>query len=341
MARPSRAEGAAGAAAPPELAVVLVAPLGYGKLRRAVRHLRAQSARDRLELVVVAPSLADLRMDAEDAVAFARVCVVESGPFESWAQATAAGVRGASAPLVALCEDHVYPDQGWAAAVIAAHRGAWAAVGPVIGNANPATAISWANLLIAYGHWLRPGAPDRVVAGVVDDLPAHNTAYKRALLLDYGDGLEAMLRREGPLHQDLRARGHLLYLEPAAAVNHETVSLLAPALLLRFHAGRLSAAARARQGRWSTLTRLAHAAAFPLIPLRRLHGVVRRVRRAGRAGELLPRVLPALAGLLVTAAVGEAVGYALGPGDALERISELELHRERQLAPADREAIVV
>jgi len=336
MAGPPRADDAAAAGA--ALAVVLVAPSGYAKLRRTVRHLRAQTARDRVELVVVVSSSGDVRIDEEDAAAFARVRVVESGPARSWVEATAAGVRGASAPLVALCEDHVYPDPGWVAAVIAAHRGAWGAVGPVIGNANPATAVSWANLLIAYGHWLEPAAPGRA-GGVVDDLPTHNTTYKRALLLEYGDRLGAMLRREGPLHADLRARGHLLYLDPGAIVYHDTVSLVAPALLLRFHAGRLAAAARARRLGWSAPTRLAHAAAFPVIPLRRLLGVVRRVRRAGRAGELFPRVLPALAGLLVTSAVGEAVGYALGPGDSLAQISELELHRERQLAAVDREAV--
>ena len=48
-------------------------------------------------------------------------------------------------------------------------------------NANPKSAISWANLLIEYGPWLDP-AP----AGKASHLPGHNSSYKRDVLLGYG-----------------------------------------------------------------------------------------------------------------------------------------------------------
>lgn len=86
------------------------------------------------------------------------------GHMRSTARARAAGVRAATAPVVALAEDHAFPAPGWAEAFIERHGEGWAAVGPVISNANPRSATSWANLLIEYAPWLegaRGGARGR------------------------------------------------------------------------------------------------------------------------------------------------------------------------------------
>ena len=47
----------------PELSVILVTPESYAPLRPTVRHLHAQGVRDRLELVIVAPNHAGLRIE--------------------------------------------------------------------------------------------------------------------------------------------------------------------------------------------------------------------------------------------------------------------------------------
>ena len=54
----------------------------------------------------------------------------------------------------------------------------WAAVGPVMANANPRSVTSWANLLIEYAPWLEPSA-----GGEREHLPGHNGSYKRATAL--------------------------------------------------------------------------------------------------------------------------------------------------------------
>ncbi len=61
-------------------------------------------------------------------------------------------MQHASAPVVALVEDHAYPAPGWAEGIIDAHKNGWAAVGPVMANANPHGLMSWVNLLIEYRH---------------------------------------------------------------------------------------------------------------------------------------------------------------------------------------------
>lgn len=264
---------------------------------------------------------------------FFQVRVVDVGKTGSIARAVATGIRQASAPVVALVEDHCYPDPGWAEALIEAHRQPWAVVGPAMANANPGSMISWVNLFFDYGRWVEPAAP-----GPVDDLPGYNSSYKRAILLDYGSELEVVLEREGGLHQDLQAKGHRLYLEPAAKAYHMNVSLPSSHIRQRFHAGRMYAATRAQHERWSPVRRLLYIGGTPVIPFVYLRRILREIRRSGYWGRLLPQILPALIVGLVVSAAGALVGYALGVGDAERHLSHFECYRLRHVTVRDRQA---
>lgn len=313
----------------PEMSVIVVTPDRYETVRKVVRHLRAQSVSHRLEIVLVAPSAKALGLDDSEMSAFLQYHVVEVGPIQSTARARAAGVQRASAPVVALVEDHAFPAPGWAEALIRAHEQGWAAVGPVMVNANPRTMTSWVNFLIEYGPWFEP-----MPGSVLDHLPGHNGTYKRAVLLEYGDRLEAMLEAESILHWDLRAKRHQLYLEPKARTLHQNFSAPLASVSLRFHAGRLFASARAR--RWPAWRRLLFTVGAPLIPLVRAARIVRELTRPGRPRHLLPRLLPPLLLGLVVDGAGEMVGYAFGPGRAMAILSDMEFHRHRYLAKRDR-----
>jgi hypothetical protein len=203
-------------------------------------------------------------------------------------------------------------------------------VGPAIANANPGSTISWANLIIEYGPWLDP-----TEARTMEHLPGHNGSYKRLHLLDYGTELDDMLEAESILHWNLRAKGYQLYLEPAAKMFHINFSSAVSSIVLRFCSGRLFASSRSRK--WSSVQRLLYFAGSPLIPLIRLWRIFRELQRPGRPQTLLPRVLPALVAGLVLEGIGEMTGYALGIGDAMEKLSDMEFHRERHLNSRDRE----
>jgi GT2 family glycosyltransferase len=315
---------------PPEMSVVIVTPDHYDTIRKTMRHLRAQTVRERLEVVIVAPSADTIGINEAELKDFFQFRVVEVGKIRSVAQANAAGIRQASAPVVAFVEEHSYPDPGWAEALIEAHRQPWAAVGPVVRNANPGSAVSWADFLIAYGPWMDPSH-----AGVVDFLPGHNSSYKRANLLDYGLELEAMLESESVLHWDLQAKGYQLYLEPAAKISHLNFGLLSSWIPAQFYNGRLFAATRAR--RWSPLQRLFYTGGAPLIPVVRFRRILQQLRRSGQRCNLPPGVLPTLTLGLVVSAVGEMMGYALGAGDAKQKLSNFEFHRYQHLAERDRQ----
>jgi glycosyltransferase involved in cell wall biosynthesis len=314
----------------PAMSVIVVTPDRYATVERCIRHLRAQTVRDQLELVIVAPSLAALDARPAHLSDFRWVHLIEVGPITSVAQARAAGIRQARAPVVALTEDHCYPAPGWAAALIAAHQGPWAGVGPAIGNANPGT-VSWANLFIQYGRWVAP-----VAAGTVDDIPGHNSAYKRDVLLAYGDRLADLLEAETVLHGDLQAHGHRLYLAADARVDHLNMTRPLSFLTEQVTYGQLFAGTRAEA--WSWRRRVLYVAGAPLIPLVRLRRILGHARRAGR-GRHIPAMLPALLAGLSASAVGEAAGYATGLGDAPARMGALEFHRERHLTAADRSAL--
>ncbi len=203
------------ASTPPSLSVVLVCAEGYPTIARTVRSLATQSVCGQIELVVVGQSHEALKLFVEDLAGFHSYQVIELGRSLTVAAGNAAGVRMAAAPIVVLGEDHCFPDQGWAQALIEAHAGPWAAVGPVMCNANPGNAVSWADLLIGYGPWAEPSG-----GGEMSFLPGHNSSYKRDVLLQYGEELEARLAAEAVMHWDLRAKGHRLYLEPSARVHH-------------------------------------------------------------------------------------------------------------------------
>lgn len=313
----------------PLMSVVVITPDCYATIRKTIGHLRSQKICGSLEVVLVAPSARELCVDESEMQRFLRYKIVEVGPVSSTARARAMGAREAGAPIVAFAEDHAFPAPGWAEALIKRHQENWAAVGPVMTNANPRSMTSWANLLIEYAQWLDP-----TEGGEREHLPGHNGSYKRDVLLAYGERLEAMLDAESILHWDLRAKGHKLYLEPKARTFHQNFSLHSPSLALRFNGGRLFAASRARA--WPMWRRAFFACASPLIPAVRGLRITRELFRPGRPRHLLPRVLPLLIVGLVFDGAGEMAGYAFGAGRAMAKLSDMEFHRERYLAQHDK-----
>lgn len=314
---------------PPEMSVVIVTPDRYETIRQTVSCLRAQTARARLELVIVAPVTPLPDLAAHELREFHQYRVVGVGEIGSIARAHAAGIRQACAPLVVLAEDHSFPEPNWAEALIDRHHEPWAVVGPVVRNANPDTLTSWADFLLGYGAWLDP-----TPAGEIDHLPGHNSSYKRAILLDYGANLEAMLEAETVLHWVLRAKGYRLYLESAARTAHLNFGRLAPWVPYLVYAGRVFAAARARH--WPFRRRLLYCGGAPLIPFVRLRRIRSDLRRPGRPADLWPRIVPALLVGLILDMVGQLLGYALGAGKAGERLCYYEFHRDHHLPAASR-----
>jgi hypothetical protein len=303
------------------MSVVLVTPDDGTNLEATLAALSAQSAAGRLEIVVVAPRRARIDLAAA-CERFAGLHVVEAGEVRRIAEAYAAGVRAATAPIVVLGEDHSFPEPGWAVALMAAHQGPWAGVGPAMENANPGTLTSWADFLLGFGRWRTP-----VSAGASNHVAGHNSSYKRATLLAYGNALPDRLDAPALMHADLAARGQKLYLEPQAVVAHTNFTDTRAWFRLRFHAGRAFAAARARN--WTLPQRMVYAMAAPLVPFVRLARIGLESHRPQQTGFFL-KIAPVLFAGLVIDGVGEMVGGLRGARpETFERQWEWEFRRER------------
>jgi hypothetical protein len=321
----------------PLLSIVIATPDSFDVIRHTISYLARQTVRDSLEIVIVAPSRAQLRLNETplpDALTeFMQIQIVEVGAIHSIGRANAAGIRHATAPLIALAEDHCFPDPQWAENLIKTHRGPWAAVGPAVRNANPKSAVSWADLFIGYGPWLWP-----TTAREADLLPGHNTSYKRAHLMAYGEKLEPMMEAETLLHWDLRKNGHRLFIDPSAQVAHTNFSLWQSWLPVQFYNGRLFAGARVRD--MALWQRALFVAGSPAIPGLRLW----RIWTSLRCGEQRRRFLSCLHALvigLILDGVGQLVGYAAGVGRAVDQVARFEFYRLRHVRDEDRHDVVV
>ncbi len=314
-----------------ELTVAVITLDTLESTRQLLRYLQAQTAKSRIEILIVCPSEERLALDPADLEGFAGYKVVAIGPFDTLHAPRVAAVRHASAPIIAYTEDHCFPAPDWAAALIEAHRGPWAAVGPIVGLANPRHHIAWVSYFMQYGDWV---FSDVGAGGEAPDVAGHNSSYKRDALLAYGEHLDRIMVFESVLHEDLRARGHKLYVEPRARAYHVFITRLLPFCREHYYIGRLLASTR--RSRWPWHRRLLYLGGSPLIPFVRLFRILGMVRRHGWQRELLPGMLPSLFAGLLSSALGEMLGYGFGLGRAARDTVDLDMNRWRYITDEEK-----
>ena len=227
----------------------------------------------------------------------------------TYAELRAAGLRATSSSVVAFTEDHCTPEPGWCAGLLAAHRGAHAAVGGVVAKGADSS-VNWAAYLCDFGRYAPPQKE-----GPVESLTDCNVSYKRKAL-DLISNVWAVEFHETAVHSALSERGETLWLAPDAVVRQQRSVTLRSVLRERFEFGRLFASTRAEQltlqGRFLYT---AGAALLPgLLTGRIAAGALERGGNLASSLAALPTVL-----LLNTCwAAGEFVGYVTGvPGPSL------------------------
>ncbi|MEM8630061.1 MAG: hypothetical protein AAGF74_02375 [Pseudomonadota bacterium] len=313
----------------PAASVVLVASAGVESIERLLTCLRRQTIAGELEVVLAARPHHVAALNAIPAGNLYAIHAVEAD-FSTSARARAAAIAKVEGPIIIFCEDHAFPiGDDWAERFIAAHSSGYAAVGPVVRNANPATPASWANLAVEYGPWMHS-----VRAQEVDTLPGHNSSYKRAVLARYGNALSDVLEAEWVLHKDLRENGETLYLDPGIAVEHLNFSRLGATLKLHFFEGWMFAASRSAT--WGWAQRLLYTVAFPAIACVRFVRVSRDLMANPEAKGHALRSLPMCFFLLTISALGEGIGYALGDCNRRGTLGEMEFDRWKNLRANER-----
>lgn len=295
-----------------KLSVVLVVgdPLVRRGIERAIDSIIKQKAIDQMEilLVIVSPDDAPLPRGADHP----RARIVRL-PRETttMAQARAAGVYAASAPIVTFMDEHSFAMAGWAEAVIEAHKGPWAGVGGEIYNLDSGRGVADPIYLMGHGRW-SPPAPE----GEITLLPSHDTSYKREILLSYGDDLPELLRAEPVLMWRLQQDGYRLYCEPGMKSLHGYTCN--PLTLVAFYTW--SRGLGAMRVKYLGMSRAKAILRFLLIPLMPFVKVARLllyfVRE--RPDRLYTFIIGSPFILLAqfSAAIGEGVGGLFGMGNS-------------------------
>lgn len=311
-----------------EASLILVAADGPQSIARLLDRLRRQTAASKLEIVIaaLAGDVAKFAALAEPAFAELRVIAAD---LSTSARARAAAIFQARAPIVIFVEDHCFPvGDDWAERIIRAHRFGHVAVGPVIRNANPGSATSWANLAVEYGPYMH-----RKDAAEMDFLPGHNSSYKREVLVQFGDDLADLLEAEWVLQTKLKAQGGTFWLDPLIEVEHLNYARMTRSIGLQFLIGWMFAASRSAS--WSLRKRLLYAMLFPAIAVWRMVNVTGQILNAPDSRSNALRSLPIVAVLLLASGIGEGIGYAFGDLGRRNALAKMEYKRWRNLLPGE------
>lgn len=294
----------------PQLSVVVVAGSQRRQAAQAVASVLAQQMDASLEVIVV-DACSDQPLPGIEPNT---IRIVPARNSQTIAELRAEGVRQARAPIVAFLEEHAAADPGWAAALLEAFDGPWAAVGPAVVTANSNQGLSRAAGVTYFARWMPPAE-----SGEDWLLPGHNTAYRREALLAFDD-LEERLLCEMRLHRALIADGEHLYFEPAAVIVHANETTTGGFLALHFAFHRLYGALElAKQ---PLVSRVFHAA-FTLPRL-----LIQFARLAAGRRLMLWELGICLLGYGADAA-GDMVGMFCGLGSAPTRFTDLEINLER------------
>lgn len=223
----------------------------------------------------------------------------------------AAGIFAATAPNIAVIEDHCDVLPGWAAGMVAAHAAGHSVVGGSIRNVRTRRVRDWAAFFCEYSAFMEPAD-----GGVVGGLPGMNVSYDREALAAIDD-----LLRDGHweswLHPRLQERGFQLWCDPEIVLEHAKDFGFIEFVSQRYHYSRSYAGMRnAELGR----KRLLYALGSPLlVPLAYLR-IARNVRTRPAYGRAFRRATPLILLYTVVWAFGEAIGYTFGGGRSILKV---------------------
>lgn len=298
------------------LSVVVTIVDGGETLERCLRALTSQDGSPSVDVIVpfddsvtgissIAATFPSLRFLPLGEIRTARPITSAAGQHELFDRRRAAGLRAATAEIVAILEDRGVPRPDWARTMIALHEQLpHAVIGGAIENGRN-TARHWAVYFCDFGHYQRP-----LEAGPRDWISDVNIGYKRSVLQQ----IEPLWRdryHETTVNWALQRAGATLFLAPDLVVDQMRGPLTLSGLIEeRFASGRLFAFTRARElslGRRIALTFLT-----PLLPFVLLgRHAYRHVSTRARVGSFL--AASAYMFVLLSAwSLGEAVGYVTG-----------------------------
>jgi hypothetical protein len=294
----------------PELSVVVPSVNGYTDLRDCLVALMQGPTDVRFEILVVERCGEPVRERVRQEFPSVRMINVE--PTIAIPAMRALAFDAATAPAVAVIEDHVIVPADWARRMLDALGDADKVVGGSVENAATSTVLDWAAFLCEYSHCLPP-----LPSGAVEWLTGNNVVYPRALLERYAAVVHAG-KWENHLHDTLRQAGVPLVCRPEIVVGHKKHYTFSEYLSQRYLYARSYAGARVANA--SLPVKAVYGLAALVLPPVLFYRTVARILKKGRHKEWLFRSVPLIAVFVCSWGLGEFVGYWRGPGDSLSRV---------------------
>ena len=314
-----------------DLSVILITASDYRRLRKTIQHLAAQDIADQMQLILVCQEASNLGVPPQDVQRFGELTIFEAGPIRSTGEPRAQAVAVAKGAVTVFAEDHCFPQPGWARAIVDAHTAGHTAVGPSMSNANPETALSWADVSLNFGP-----SVDQQTSETSSLLCWHNTSYTTGVLQRQKD-LGTLLEAEGVLFRRLEEAGQSLFRTADARVVHINISAIRGFLLGQFWGTRLFWATLTDVEDWSWRRRLFFAVASPALAARRFFRGLTDLRRI--APERTLSALPYLTIGSIVLTAGAVAGLLGGPGNCMKYRLSLEFEREAHLAPGEEQIL--
>lgn len=294
----------------PALSVVVPSVNGWEDLEGCLAALAAEAEETPLEILV--PDRVGEALRERVRAAYPAVRVLPAGPETTIPALRALAFEAATAPAVAVIEDHVLVPRGWARQLLAALERGEDVAGGAVENAATESLVDWAAFLCEYSQLVPP-----VAAGEVAGLAGNNVVYRREVLRKAEPAWRAG-RWEDHLHAELRRLGVRLHQHPEIVVGHRKRYTVGEYLAQRFLYARAYAGLRVAEG-GAGRRALYGALALALPPVLFVR-IVRTLRAKRRHGRELGRSLPLLFLFTLAWGLGEVTGAWFGEGGALKRI---------------------
>lgn len=293
----------------PQLSVVVPSVNGEWALGPTLDALRRQ-ARVALEVLVVDRLGNGVRRWLRDR--YPEVRVVEVSPGTTIPEMRHQAFRVATAPSIAVIEDHVIVPDDWAECLLRAQTPSTPVVAGAVDNAATERLVDWSAFLCEYSHCIPP-----LEGGTVQWLTGNNVVYPRDLLERFAE-ITGSGAWENRLHDAIRDSGIALTCHPEIVVGHKMHYTVGEYLSQRFLYARSYAGARVRGA--GVVRRAFYGAAAFALPAVLYFRTVSRVLAKGRYRRELLKSLPLIAMFVVAWAAGEVVGYWTGPGHSLAKV---------------------
>lgn len=312
----------------PYISVVLVIGVQRERAAKALANILAQKGIENAEVLII-----DTAFDRYPPLAgsdHSSVKIHQVKEIMPFSILRSKAVENARGEVVAFVEDHAYVIPGWLETLVRGFRAGHGGVGGVPESINPGIGISDAITLMNYGFF-RPDRGPRTYRM----LPGHNSAYRRDLLLSFGELLPNLITAEVLLNWMIIEKGFTLLLDPGAQFfhfNEEALSMIASG----YYYWNLSFGEnRAKIFKWSRWRRILQGLATPLIPFVRYVKYMLYFWRYDRKSMLtLLRYTGVFLYAQGAAALGLAIGAIFGAGDAEMKFRDYELNSSRKLKSA-------